>query len=123
MSVVLADHSSIPPDRFRAYYQMSHWKLPSPSDFAGFAQHAKERILPHFGFLHMPTFRLDMLATCLAFTLCTVGADHSRRTEMSHSAGRDEGAEGGGWDYGLMVRNEMTVMIMKVSPSYQIGPR
>lgn len=42
---------------------------------------------------------------------------------MSHSAGRDEGAEGGGWDYGLMVRNEMTVMIMKVSPSYQIGPR
>jgi hypothetical protein len=98
---------------------MTHWRLPSPSEFAMYAQRTKETILLHFSFLHMPTFRLDMLATCLAFTLCVVGADRSREDRDLVETGPD-GAEAG-WVFGPMVRSEMTIMIMEVCPETDLG--
>lgn len=109
--LTLLNHS-VPVDRFKAYYQMTHWSLPKLVDFAAFAERAKLEILPHFDFLHLPTFRLDMLATCLAFTLCAIGADQGQLAGVL----APESERVNAWEYGPMVRNEMTIMIMKVSP-------
>lgn len=76
-----------------------HWSLPPLLQLTGHVEHTRRAVLPHFDMLHMPTFRLDMLATCLAFTLCVVGAV-------------DNGGEA---DFALGVRNEMTTVLMRVS--------
>lgn len=94
---------SVPLDRFRAYYKLGHWSIPPLSDLTSFAEQTSRQIFPHFDMFHMPTFRLDMQATCLAFTICLVGAIHG--SDMR-------------WDYASGVRNEMTTVLMRVSQTH-----
>ena len=96
---------------------MSHWSLPPLLELTSFAEHTCDTILPHFDMLHMPTMRLDMHATCLAFTLCIVGAVAKLGSQSAAGTGSNGPVDTSRWDFAPVVRGELTTILMRVGPS------
>ncbi|OCF59978.1 hypothetical protein L486_02651 [Kwoniella mangroviensis CBS 10435] len=63
----------LPAERFAGVYQIPHWALPPLRTLSVMACRTYHTVLNHFSFVHMPTFKLNDTAACLAFAICTVG--------------------------------------------------
>lgn len=84
---ILANHfNSLPAERFAGVYQIPHWSLPPLRTLSVMACRTYHTILNHFSFVHMPTFKLNDTAACLAFAICTVGGIRTGATTASDNA-------------------------------------
>ncbi|WWC85585.1 uncharacterized protein L201_000449 [Kwoniella dendrophila CBS 6074] len=76
----------LPAERFAGVYQIPHWSLPPLRTLSVMACRTYHTILNHFSFVHMPTFKLNDTAACLAFAICTVGGIRTGATTASDNA-------------------------------------
>ncbi|WRT63453.1 uncharacterized protein IL334_000358 [Kwoniella shivajii] len=74
----------LPAERFAGVYQIPHWALPPLRTLSVMACRTYHTVLNHFSFVHMPTFKLNDTAACLAFAICTVGGIRTSATEADN---------------------------------------
>ncbi|WVW81575.1 hypothetical protein I302_103570 [Kwoniella bestiolae CBS 10118] len=76
----------LPAERFAGVYQIPHWALPPLRTLSVMACRTYHTVLNHFSFVHMPTFKLNDTAACLAFAICTVGGIKTGNTTAADNA-------------------------------------
>ncbi|WWC97388.1 hypothetical protein V866_004267 [Kwoniella sp. B9012] len=76
----------LPAERFAGVYQIPHWALPPLRTLSVMACRTYHTVLNHFSFVHMPTFKLNDTAACLAFAICTVGGIRTGNTTAADAA-------------------------------------